>query len=126
MIYFFCFAAKNDFMSLFSRVWIKVYFPLKGLVIYYFQIFTEIISKCLSVMYNRKQRSIIRKQLYLGSEAFCEIINVNQKQERTKNGTPALIYFHVETCPLRTTRCFLSFKKSSKRFSKFPDIQILS
>ena len=37
-------------------------------------------------------------------------------------GTPALTFFHVENCPLRITRCFLSFKKSRKRFSKFPDM----
>ena len=77
---------KNDYMSLFSRVWVKVHFPLKGTVIYYFQIFIEIICRCLSVMYNRKQRSIICKQLYIGREAFCKIINVNEKQKRTKDG----------------------------------------
>ena len=37
-------------------------------------------------------------------------------------GTPALTFFHVENCPLRITRCFVSFKKSRKRFSKFPDM----
>ena len=34
MTYFFCFAAENDFLSLFSRVWIEVHFPLKGPVTY--------------------------------------------------------------------------------------------
>ena len=99
MIYFFCFAAKNDFMSLFSRVWIKVHFPLKGPVIYYFQIFIEIICRCLSVMYNRKQRGIICKQFYIGSEAFSKIINVNQKQQRTKDGT--LRYSSIDIFPSR-------------------------
>ena len=37
-------------------------------------------------------------------------------------GTPALTFFHVENCPLRTTRCFLLFKKWRKRLSKFPDM----
>ena len=37
-------------------------------------------------------------------------------------GTPALTFFTVENCSLRITRCFLSFKKSRKRFSKFPDM----
>ena len=87
MIHLFCFAAKNDIMSLFSRVWFKFHFPLKSPVIYYFQIFIEIIWRCLSVMYNRKQRSIICKQIYIGSEAFCKIINENQNQQRTKDGT---------------------------------------
>ena len=36
--------------------------------------------------------------------------------------TPALTFFDGENCPLRTTHCFLSFKKSRKGFSKFPDI----
>ena len=39
-------------------------------------------------------------------------------------GTPVLTFFHVENCPLKTTRCFLCFKKSRKRFSKFPDLSI--
>ena len=47
-------------------------------------------------------------------------------------GTPALTFFHVENYPLRTTRCFLSFKSSLKnllksipfsKFSKFPDMR---
>ena len=67
MIYFFCFTTKNDFLSLFSRVWIEVHFPLKG------------------------------KWLYIGSEAFCKIINVNQKQKRTKDGT--LRYFNIDIFP---------------------------
>ena len=63
--FFFCFATENDFMSLFSRVWIKVHFPLKGPVIYYFQIITEIICRCLNVTYNKKQRSIkLKKALH--------------------------------------------------------------
>ena len=37
-------------------------------------------------------------------------------------GSPALTFLHVENYPLRITRCFLSFKKSCKRFSKFPDL----
>ena len=113
MIYFFCFTAKNNFMSLFSRVWIKVYFPMKDPIIYYFKVFIEIIC-CLSVMYKRKQRGIKCKQLYIGSEAFCKIINVNKKQQRTKDGT--LRYSSIDIFPcgdlsLRTMRCFLSFKK---------------
>ena len=32
--------------------------------------------------------------------------------------TPVLIFFHVETCLLRTTRCFPSFKKSSRSLVK--------
>ena len=125
MIYFFCFAAKNDFMSLFSRVWIKVHFPLKGPVIYYFQIFIEIICRCLSVMYNRKQRGIICKQLYIGSEAFCKIINVNQKQQKTKDGT--LRYSSIDIFPCRDLSVedyalFLSLKKFSNRFCKFLEI----
>ena len=115
MIYFFCFVAKNNIMSLSSRVWIKVYFPLKGPVVHDFQIFIEIISRCLIVMYNRKQRGIICKQLYIGSKTFCKIINVNQKQQRTKNGTLRYFIidiFHLETWPLRATRCFLYFKKN--------------
>ena len=36
-----CFAAKIDFMSLLSRVWIKVHSPLKDPVVYYFQVFIE-------------------------------------------------------------------------------------
>ena len=62
-----------------GSIWIKVHFPLKGPVIYYFQIFIEIICRFLSVMYNRKQRNIIWKQLCIGSETFCKISNVNQK-----------------------------------------------
>ena len=127
MIYFFCFATKNNFTSLFSRNWIKVHFPLKDqVIIYYFQIFVEIICRCLSVMHNRKQRSIICKQPCIGSDAFWKIINVNQKQQRTKDGTLRYSRIDIFSCreisQLRTTRCFLSFKKSSKRFSKFPDI----
>ena len=34
--------------------------------------------------------------------------------------TPALTFVHIKNCPLRTTRCFLLFKKSRKRFSNFP------
>ena len=37
-------------------------------------------------------------------------------------GTPALTFFDVENRPLRATHCFLSFKKSPKRFSKYPDM----
>ena len=39
-------------------------------------------------------------------------------------GTPALTFFQVENCPLRITRCFLSFKNSRKSFSKFPDMPL--
>ena len=120
--FFFCFATENDFMSLFSRVWIKVHFPLKRPVIYYFQIITEIICRCLNVTYNTKQRSTIYKQLYIGSEAFCKIIHVNKKQQRTRDGTLWYSSIDIFPCPLRTTRCFLCFKKSCKRFSKFLDI----
>ena len=125
MIYFVCFAAKNDFMSLFNRVCIKVHVPLKDPVIYYSQIFIEIICRCLSVIYNRKQRNIISKQLYIGSETFCKIINVNQKQQRTKDGT--LKYSSIDILPcgdlsVENYALFFSFKKSSKRFSKFPNI----
>ena len=126
MIYFFCFATKNNFTSLFSRIWIKVHFPLKGPDIYYFQIFIEIICRFLTVMYNRKQRSIVCKQLCIGSGAFCKIINVNQKQQRTKDETLRYSSIDIFSCRDLTgknyTRCFLSFKKSSKRFSKFSDI----
>ena len=86
-------------MSLFSRVRIKIHFPLKVLAIYYFQIFIEVICRCLSVMDNRKQRGIICKQLYIGSKAFCKIINVNQKQQRTKDGT--LRYSSIDIFPCR-------------------------
>ena len=41
MRYFFCFSAKNDFLSLFSRIWIKIHFPLKNPVINYFEIFVR-------------------------------------------------------------------------------------
>ena len=37
-------------------------------------------------------------------------------------GTPALTFFYVEYCTLRATRWLLSFKKSRKRFNKFPDM----
>ena len=37
-------------------------------------------------------------------------------------GTPALTFFHEKNCPLRTTHCFLSFKKLRKGCSKFPDM----
>ena len=36
-------------------------------------------------------------------------------------GTPVSTFFYVEDCPLRTTRSFLSVKKSPKWFSKFPN-----
>ena len=36
--------------------------------------------------------------------------------------TPRLTFMLVETCPLRTTRYFVSFKKIHKSFGKFPDI----
>ena len=36
--------------------------------------------------------------------------------------TSAFVFSHVENFVLRTTHCFLSFKKFYKRFSKFPDI----
>ena len=36
--------------------------------------------------------------------------------------TPALTFFHIENCPSRFTRYILSFKKSRKSFSKFPDM----
>ena len=37
-------------------------------------------------------------------------------------GPSALTFFHVKNCLLRITRCFLLFKKSRVRFSKFPDM----
>ena len=55
---------------------LKLIFLLKGPVIYYFQTFIEIFCKCLSVMYNEKQKSIIWKQLCIDSEVICKIINV--------------------------------------------------
>ena len=118
MIYFFCFETKNNLLGFFSRVWTEIHFSLKSPFIYYFQIFIEIICRCLSVMYNRKQRSVLGEQLFC-SESFCKIINVNLKQQRTKDET--LILFHLEICPLRTTRYFLAFKQYYKRFSKFFD-----
>ena len=33
-----------------------------------------------------------------------------------------LTFSHVNFCPLRTTLCFLSLKKSCKRSSRLPDI----
>ena len=51
-------------------------------------------------------------------------IKNNKGRKMEPWGTPVLTFFHVENCPLRTTLCFLCFKKSSKRFSKFPDLSI--
>ena len=52
MIYFFCFTTKNDFTSLFRRIWIKVHFPLKGPVNYYskslLRSFTDVRVSCTS------------------------------------------------------------------------------
>ena len=85
-------------MSLFRRVWIKVHFPLEGPVIYHFEIFIEIICRCSSVTYNRKQKSIICKQLCIGSEAFFKIININQKQQKTKDGTLRYSSIDIFSC----------------------------
>ena len=57
--FFFCLATKNDSLRLFSSISNEGHFPLKSPVIYRFQIFIEIICRCLSVMYNRKPRNII-------------------------------------------------------------------
>ena len=52
---FFCFATKNNFLSLCCRFSIKVHFLVKSPVIYYFQTFIEIMQRCFSIMYKRKQ-----------------------------------------------------------------------
>ena len=95
---------------------------MKSPVLYDFQIFIEIICRCLIVMYNRKQRSIICKQLYIGSESFYEIINDLQKQQRTTDGSLRYSSTDIFSCrdlPIEDHTLFFSIKKSSKRFSKF-------
>ena len=96
-------------MSLFSRVWIKVHFPLKGPVIYYFQIFIEVICQVSCTRENKEVSSANSFTLVVRSSVRSLMYNKNKKGPRMEScGTPALISSHVETCPLRTTRCFLS------------------
>ena len=56
MIYSFCFATKNYFLSLFSRVCVKVHFPLIGPVVYYFQILIEIVCRCFECHVQQKTK----------------------------------------------------------------------
>ena len=89
---------------------------MKSPVIYYFQIFIEIICRCLSVMNNKKQRSIIWKKFYIGSEAFCE------KRQRTKDGT--LTYSSIDIFPCRDLSVglrmvFFPLKNPPKRLVNF-------
>ena len=37
-------------------------------------------------------------------------------------GIPTLKFLHIENSALKTTGYFCSFKKSRKRFSKFPEV----
>ena len=50
-------------------------------------------------------------------------ININQGQQWTQDrALGTWIFFQLDVYPLRTTLCFLFLRKSSRVFSKFPDI----
>ena len=86
--------------------------------------FFEIICRCLSVMYNRKQSGIICKQVYIDSETFCKIINVYRKQQRTKNLTLRHSSTDIFPCTdLSVEDCaffFIPLKNSPEGLVNFP------
>ena len=75
----------------------------------------KIIWRGLNVMYDRNQRDIIWKSFALDERPAVRLL-MSIKNKGPGLGhwrTPALIFFPVENYP---------FKKSCKRFSKFPDL----
>ena len=123
MIYLFFSATKNDFLSLLIDSAMKFIFHWKS-QLFQSQVpwsllrsFPDVKVSCTTKEDENKEALVVRP--------FIRIINVNQKQKGPRMepwGTPGLIFSLVETCPLRTTRGFLFFKKCCQRLSKFPDI----
>ena len=78
---------------------LKLIFHCVAQLLIYSRLLLRLFAEVFNVIYNRKQRSIICIKLGISWKAFCQIINVNQKQQRTEYGT--LRYSSTEILPCR-------------------------
>ena len=53
--------AKSNFLSFLTRVWVKVYFPLKSPVTYFLSVLINIARWSINIMNYQKQRNVISK-----------------------------------------------------------------
>ena len=78
-------------------------------------------------MNNRDKGRVICKQFAIWRQAIRQVVNINTEQRGLKTdscGTPEVIPFQEEFWPFNTTLCFQYFKKSFKRYNRFPDIPL--
>ena len=122
VVFFFCFTTKNDFLSLFSRVWVQIHFPLKSSVWYPFQIllrsFEEVWQSWITEIKDASSAANLTLVESPSERSFIKIKN-NNGPRIEPSSTPAVTFVHAETWPLWTTRCLVSRKKSFKSLSKF-------
>ena len=78
---------EDDFLSLFARIWIEIHFSLESPIVNFGQVIIQFICRYIYVTQNRQQGCVIRKQFSNKIKTGCQIINVNQKQHRTQNGS---------------------------------------
>ena len=74
---------EDDFLSLFARIWTEIHFSLESPIVN----FGQVIIEHDYVAWNRQQECVIHKQFSNKIKTGCQIINVNQKQHRTQNGS---------------------------------------
>ena len=99
MIYFFCFGLKMTSWACLVGSGSTFIFHWKAqLFIIFKSLLRSFADVWVSCTTENKEVSSA-KQLYIGSEAFFEIINVNLKQQRTKHGT--LRYSSINIFPCR-------------------------
>ena len=127
MRYCFRFPTKNDFLCLFSWIWVKLIFHWNAhLFIFAKSLFSSRAEALLSWITENKDVSSANSLVFEDNLSDRSLIYIKNNNGPSMDpwGTRALISDKSDTYPFNKTLCFLFLRKSHKRFSKLPDIPL--
>ena len=112
---FHCFPRENNFLSLFCNIGIELYFTLICPFWYSLQVIIDFLGGSINVIYNWKNRCIIKKKSFtfdikLSGRSFMYIKNSNRRNADPCD-MPALIGSQWEFSPLSKTLWYLLSRK---------------
>ena len=58
MTYFLPVSTKDDFLSVFARIWIHIHFPMENPVINFSQVIIQFVYRCIYYMCNKERRCL--------------------------------------------------------------------
>ena len=106
---------------------IKTHFPFKIPFTYFCKVAIKLRATYSDIMNKREKGRFICKQFAIWRQTIRQVVNLNQEQKRSQNRFLWNTWsdsFPRRVLTIYTTFCFQYFKKSFKRYNRFPDITL--